>query len=112
IDPGVIWILLRTRIALEPRPGDRIERETFRAFVPALGARPVERALAFAPVETRDMPRVERHPHHAVAIDVAAANAEAGQRNFVDFRERGVRRVATRGHPQDVNGVSEIRSPD
>src|SRR5215475_933737 len=112
IDPGVIWIFLRARIALEAGARDRIERKAFRTFLAKLRARPVERPLALAPVEARDVTGVERHPHHAVSIDVATPNAEAGQRYLVDFRKRGFGRVGARRHAQNVTRVGEVRAPD
>src|SRR5215471_10259630 len=55
VDPGVIRIFLRTRIALKARSGDRIERKALGTFLPKLRAGPVERALALAAVEACDV---------------------------------------------------------
>ena len=49
--------------------------------------RSVQRTLALAPIELAEVTAAERDPHDAVAIDVRAAHAEAGQRRGVDFRQ-------------------------
>src|SRR5665213_392232 len=53
--------------------------------------RPVERTFALAAVEAHEMAARTRAPQHAVAVDVAAANAEARLRNVIDFRQLGFR---------------------
>src|SRR5215471_12271971 len=93
IDPDVIRVLLSAGIALEARPGERIEIEALGAFLALLGTWSIEWPLAFAPVEAGEVPAVERQPGDAVAVDIHAADAVAGQRDLVDLRERGVRRV-------------------
>ena len=93
VDPDVIGVFLGAGIALKPRPRDRIERKALGAFVALLGARPVEGPFAFAAVEAGDMTTVERHPDNAVAVDVHAANAKAGQRDAVELGHCRVGRV-------------------
>src|SRR5690606_18166599 len=44
-------------------------------------------------VELSQMTAGERRPHHPVAVYVRTANPEAGERNVVHLRERGVRRI-------------------
>jgi hypothetical protein len=48
------------------------------------------------------MAGIERHPHHPLAIDVHAANAEARQRDAADFGERGFRQVLPRCEAQYI----------
>ena len=74
--------------------------------------RSVERPLALAPVEAADVAACERHPHHALAVDIAAARAEAGHRYVVDFRERGLGRVGAGREPYDRAGAGAQRPPD
>src|SRR4051812_36645146 len=63
--------------AIEARSWILVERPALRAVI-AGRLRSVERPLAFAPVETADVAACERNPHHALAVDIAAARAEAG----------------------------------
>src|SRR5207237_3353075 len=77
VDPDVIRILLRAGIALEARPRQRVKRKALGAFLAFLGARPVERTLAFAPIEAGEMPAVEQQPADAVAVDMHATDAGA-----------------------------------
>src|SRR5436190_393557 len=79
-------------IALKARSRQRVEREALGAFVALLGARAVERALAFLAVKAGDMATVKRQPGDAVAVDIHAADAKPGQRHLVDLGQRGVRR--------------------
>ena len=81
--------------ALEARARILVERPALRAVI-AGRLRAVERTLALAPVEAADVAARERHPHHALAVDVGAAHAEARHRHVVDFRQRGLRRVRSR----------------
>ena len=112
VDPEIIRIFRGTRIAGKAWPGKRVECPSLGALLTALGAWPVERASAFSAVEARDMAAVERHPNHAVAIDVHAANAVSRQRHLVDFRKRRVRRVGSGTDTDDVAGMRQARSPD
>src|SRR5262249_30449499 len=74
---------------------------------PALGAMvagrfgSVERAFALAPVKAAHVAARKRDPHHALAVDIAAARTETGQRHIVDFRERGLRRIGAGIKPHD-----------
>ena len=74
--------------------------------------RSVERTLALAPVEAADMTACERHPHHALAVDIASARAEAWHRNVVDFRQCGFRRVGAGIEPHDRARAGAQRPPD
>src|SRR6266513_1546059 len=113
IHPRVIARLGAARVghALQLRSGERIERPAFGAVL-ARGARAVERSLALAPVETREMSARERRPDDAFAIDVHAARRIAGERRLEHFRERRLRRIRSRIHANDETGVTEHRSPD
>src|SRR5208282_5319221 len=100
------------RIALEARSRQGVERKALGAFLALLGARPVERPLAFAPVEAGDVAAVERQPGDTVAVDVHAADAEAGLRDFIDLGECGIGWVRTRRQAEDVARMGEVRAPD
>src|SRR5262245_38363752 len=68
----------------------------------ASSSRPVERPLALAPVETRQVAARRRRPYHAVLVDVTATDTEARQGHVVDFRQ------ASFGHKtQDRRGATE-----
>src|SRR5215510_12992768 len=72
-------------------------------------SRPVERTLALAPVEARQVAARRRRPYHTVLVDVTATDAEARQGYVVDFRQ------ARFGHKtQDRRGATEHadRIPD
>src|SRR3954462_3875932 len=97
--------------AVEARSRILVERPALRAMI-AGRLRSVERPLAFAPVETADVAACERHPHHALAVDIAAARAEAGHRNVVDFRECGFGRVGAGREPYDRARAGAQRPPD
>jgi hypothetical protein len=68
VDPDVIRVFLRARITLESGARQRVERKALGAFLALLGARPVERPLAFAPVKAGEVTAVERQPSDAVAV--------------------------------------------
>src|SRR5207237_8954703 len=107
IHPRVIARLGAARVghALQLRSGERIERPAFGAVL-ARGARAVERSLALAPVETREMSARERRPDDAFAIDVHAARGIAGERRLEHFRERRLRGVRYRDHTTDRTQVT------
>src|SRR5262249_22554185 len=102
VDPGVVARLRASAFAdaFQLRQWLWIQR-------PALGAvtsrriRTVQRSLALAPIEAREMAARQRRPVHAVAIDVAAARRVAGHRRLVHFGERGLRRIRSRHQPYD-----------
>src|SRR5262249_62304362 len=97
--------------ALEAGPRYPVERPALRTMIARrLGC--VERPLALAPVEAADVAARERHPCDALALDVAAARTEAGQRHVVDFRERGLRRVGAGIEAYDRAGARAQRAPD
>src|SRR5262249_59373882 len=96
--------------ACEARPRILVERPALRALIAGrLGS--VERALALAAVEAADVAARERHPHDALAVDVAAARTEARQRHVVDFRERGLRRIGAGIGPHDRAGARAQPGP-
>src|SRR4029077_18520075 len=92
--------------ALEARTGILVERPTLRTVVAGrLGA--VERGLALAAVEAADVAARERHPHDALAVDVAAARAEARHRHVEHLGQLRVGIVAhhaaaSRKHPDGI----------
>src|SRR6516162_7628774 len=85
IDPGVIARL--GAVITDPiKAGSRVfvESPAFWAMVTDC-LRTVERALALAPIEAREMTARQRGPHYPVAVDVAAANAKSRRWYVVDF---------------------------
>src|SRR4029077_12507574 len=112
VDPKIIRRLGGTGIALEARAGERIKRKALRTFVAELRSGPVERTLALAPVEAADVAGVERDPHHTVAVDIHAANAEARRRHLVDFGKRRIGRIRSRREANNVARMAEVRAPD
>src|SRR5262249_52335076 len=87
VDPGVVARLSAIVVeTLEARAGILVEAEAFRAVV-AGRLRAVHRALALATIEADQVSARSRPPHHAVLVDVAAADAEGGQRHMVDLRQ-------------------------
>src|SRR5262249_34997330 len=54
----------------------------------------------------------QRHPRHALAIDVHTAHAKAGLWDLVDLYQGSLRRIWSRIQPQDVARVAEVRAPD
>src|SRR6202166_1462880 len=76
VDPGVIARLGAVLTdAVEAGAGILVDRPALRAMI-AGGSRPIERALALLAVEAAEMAARQRRPDHAVAVDVAAADAE------------------------------------
>src|SRR6266853_636731 len=96
--------------ALEARARILIERPAFRTVVAGRG-RPIEN-LALAAVEGAHVAARKRYPHHALAVDVAAARTEARHRYVVDFGERSFGRVGARIEPHDRAGARPQRAPD
>src|ERR1700686_3739315 len=83
VDPGVIARLGAVLAdAVEAGAGILIDGPAFRAMI-AGGGRPVERALALVAVEAAEVTARQRRPDHAVAVDIAAADAERRCRNVV-----------------------------
>src|SRR5262245_43762784 len=62
--------------ALETWAGVLIERPAFWTVIAGC-LRPVERTLAFPPVETRQVAARQRRPHYTLFVDVGAADAES-----------------------------------
>src|SRR4029078_3636455 len=87
------------------------ERPAFGTVI-ARRLRSIERRLALAPIEAADVAAGQPHPHPALAVDVAAASAKAGQRHGVDLGQRGLRRIRS-GHKTN-NGarIAERGSPN
>ena len=77
---------------------------------PSLG--PVQRPLALAPVEAREMTARQRRPDDAVAVDVHAARQTARGRRLIDLRGRGGRRVRSGIQPLHGARKAEHGSPD
>src|SRR5580693_5600644 len=73
VDPGVV-ARFRAVVAdaLEAWARIFVERPAFRAMI-AGRLRSVERALALGAIEAAEMARGQRHPDHALAVDIAAA---------------------------------------
>src|SRR4029450_5309506 len=78
------------------------------ALPPGRGG-PVERTLALAPVEARQVAARRRRPHHAVLVDVTATDAEARQGYVVDFRQPrfGHKAQDRRGAAEHTDGVPD-----
>ena len=120
IHPGVVAGQGAARVphALELRPREWIERPAFRTVLSRRG-RTVERPVAFAPVEAREMTARQRQPDDSVAIDVHAARPVSihGRlglvpRHLVDFRQSGGRWVLAGIQPNDRAGKAQHRAPD
>src|SRR5262249_16717337 len=88
VDPAVIAGLCAIRAdAFEAGAGILIEGPAFGAVIAGC-FRSIERALALAAIEAADVTARQRYPDYALAVDIAAARAEARHRHVVDFRQR------------------------
>ncbi len=58
------------------------------------------------------MAAVERQPGDAVAVDIHAADTEAGQRDLVDLGQGRIGRVRPRRQAHDVARMGQARAPD
>src|SRR5262245_54692722 len=88
VDPRVVARLGAVLAdALEAGPGILIEAPALGTVITG-GLRTVERSLALTPIEAADVARAHRGPHHALLVDVGAANAEVWLRHVVDLGER------------------------
>src|SRR2546423_2520297 len=94
--PGVIGALGGAIPALESGSRERIERPAFRTQSPLRRSRPVEGPLALATVEAGHVSARQRHPRHAIAVDVHTAHPEAGRRHLVDLYQCGLRWMRSR----------------
>ena len=74
--------------------------------------RPVERTFTLAPVKTAEMAARQRHPEHAVGIDVAAARPEAGSRHLIELGERGMGRIVARCDARRAAGIAQHAPPN
>src|SRR5579864_8670676 len=93
IDPSVVARLGAVLAdAVKAGTGILVERPALGASIPGR-VRSVERTLAFAAIEAAEMAAAERHPDHALAVDIAAARTEAGHWDVIDLGERRRRRV-------------------
>src|ERR1700685_3076475 len=111
VDPGVIARLGRgIADAFEARARIFVESPAFRTMI-AGGVGPVERAFAFAAIEAAEMAAGQRYPDHAFTVDVAAARAEAGCCDIVDFRKRRLRRIGAGIEADDRAGIGADRAP-
>ena len=112
IDPRVV-ARLRAVLAdsLKSRTGVLIKRPAFGAMI-AGRLRSVERTFAFSPVEAGEMAARERCPDDSLFVDVGAADAEARQRNVVDFGERRLRGIRPGRDAHDCAWKSPHRAPD
>ena len=111
IDPAVVARLGAVIAeAFESRAGKLIEGPTFGAVI-AGRLRPVERTFAFAPVEAANMAARKRDPHHALAVDVAAARAEARHGHVVDLGERRLWRIGAGIDAHDGAGAGADSAP-
>src|SRR3989475_1400860 len=107
IDPDVIGVVGAAGgvQALELRPGHAVERPALGAELAARRLGAVERALALAPVEARDVPARERRPHHAVGAHVDAARTVGAFRRNIDL---GQRRLGRTGSGHDAHQVARL----
>ena len=104
---------------LELRPWELIERPALRTVAAVGDGRAVERASAFLAVEACHVAARERHPHHAVAVDVAAARTEAAIArarivvgHLVIFGERRRGRIVARNDARHAARHRQHRAPD
>ena len=111
IDPAVVARLGAVLAdAFEAGAGILIQRPAFGAVIAGRG-RPIEHP-ALAPVEAADVAARKRDPHHALAVDIAAARAEAGHGHVVDFRQRRLRRVGAGFEAHDGAGARADGPPN
>ena len=116
VDPAVVARFSAVLAdALEAGTRILIERPALRTVV-AGRLRAVERGLALAAVEAADVAARERHPHDALAVDVAAARAEARHRDVEHLGQLRVGIVthhaaASRKHPDGIpdRAIGRIR---
>jgi hypothetical protein len=108
IHPGVIARLdAHLRHVHEAGSRQAMEAPAFGTVI-ARRCRPVERTLAFAPIELAQMSACQGHPHHAVAVDVRAAHAEPGRGHIVDLAQ-----ARSRIESNDGAGIAKChRAPD
>src|SRR5687768_9282584 len=108
VHPGVVapFPAPRAGNVAELREGLGVEGPALRAVL-AGGGGTVERALALAPIEARQVPARQGGPVHAVPVHVTSARGEARvrdrgvlPRHLEDFGERGLRRIRARCQPE------------
>src|SRR5262249_826801 len=91
IDPGVIARFGAVIAdALKTRSRIFVEGPALRAVIAGC-SRAIERPFALRSIEAAEMAAGERHPDHALGVDIAAARTEAGHWYVVDFGELGLR---------------------
>ena len=74
--------------------------------------RAVERSLAFAPIEAREVAARERRPHNTIQIEIDAARAVSLIGRYVHFGQSRLRRVWTRHEAQDIARLVHAREAD
>src|SRR5262249_47536274 len=112
IHPRVVRSLGGAVPSRERGAGNRIEGPALRAAIAVVGARSVERALALRAIEARDVAARQRHPCHALPVDVEAAHAKARRGAPVPFRQRRLARVRAELDADDPARMADVRSPD
>ena len=112
VHPRVVGALGRTVSADKRGPGQRVERPALGAQIAFRCSRPAEAPLALASVEAGDVAARQRHPRHALAVDIEPAHSVSGRRNLVDFRQRGLLGIRSRLYADYPPGVADVRPPD
>ena len=114
IDPEVIRVLGAAGVgdSFELRPRKLIQGPTFRTVLAGRRGWSIERALALAPIEARQMSTRERRPHHAAEIEVDPPRPVSNIRRQVDFGQGRLRGIGTGHQPEDVPGLIEPREAD
>src|SRR5439155_5756218 len=105
IDPDIVGVFGTSRIghALELRSRVFVQRPAFRAVLAGCCSRPIERALAFAPVEAGEMSARKCCPNHAIEIQIDAARTVSFVWREIHFRQGGLRRIRTGYETQNVS---------
>ena len=91
--------------AIELRSRESIERPAFRTELAGHRFRTVQRPLAHAAVEAREMPARKYGPDDAIEINVEPTRSVTLVRRHVDFRECSFRGVRPGNEPNDVPGL-------
>src|SRR5499427_3714273 len=114
IDPQVIRVVRNARgvDALELRPGHLVDGPALGTELAFGSVRPVERSLALAAIEARDVPARIGQPRHAVRGHVDAARAPDTLRRNVHLGERGLGGIRPRHGPDEKAGLVHAREAD
>src|SRR5262245_807065 len=99
--------------ALEAWTGILVKRPALGAMI-SRGGWTVQRTLALAPVEAADVTTSQRHPNHALFVDVATAWGKARCGHMIDLGQRRLGRIGARCKPQHrtATGEDADRVPD